>query len=122
MLEQNTPLAPTGGRRLKITLIRSSLGYRESQRLTVESLGLRRIHQSVLHYDSPSIQGMLHKVGHLITVEEAGADAPPPRTETGSQRFQARIEKRVARRQALMAEYDLLDAADAADAADGVGG
>jgi large subunit ribosomal protein L30 len=116
MQEQTVPAA--GGRRLKITLIKSVIGYRESQRLTVKSLGLRRIRQSVIHYDSPSIQGMIQKVGHLVSVEEVGADEPETRRQTGSQRFQARLEKRAAEREAIMAALAMLDDEDdaAADA------
>ena len=106
MQEQGTA---AGGRRLRITLVKSVIGYRESQRLTVKSLGLRRIRQSVIHYDSPSIQGMLNKVNHLVTVEEVGADVPAPRAQTGAQRFQARLEKRAAEREALIAALGLLE-------------
>lgn len=56
--------------KLKITYIKSSIGYAHDQKLTVKSLGLRRIRQSVLHEDTPSIRGMAHKVRHLVTVEE----------------------------------------------------
>ena len=110
MQEQGTAATPgAGGRRLKITLVRSTIGYRESQRLVVKSLGLRRIRQSVIHHDTPSIQGMLKKVHHLVAVEEVGADVPAPRQQTGAQRFQARLEKRTAEREALMAALGLLD-------------
>src|SRR5215813_8192390 len=109
MQEQGTA---AGGRRLKITLVRSMIGYRQSQRLVVKSLGLRRIRQSVIHHDTPSIQGMLKKVNHLVAVEEVGDDAPEPRRLTGSQRFQARLEKRTAEREALMAALGLLDDED----------
>lgn len=55
---------------LKITLVRSPIGYRRDQRATAEALGLRRLHQSVVHEATPAIQGMVHKIRHLITVEE----------------------------------------------------
>lgn len=55
---------------LKITLVRSPIGYRGDQRATAEALGLRRLHQSVVHEATPAIQGMVHKIRHLITVEE----------------------------------------------------
>jgi large subunit ribosomal protein L30 len=113
MQEQGAAATPgVGGRRLKITLVKSVIGYRESQRLTVKSLGLRRIRQSVIHYESPSILGMLKKVNHLVAVEEVGAEVSDPRTQTGSQRFQARVEKRVAEREALMIALGLLDDED----------
>lgn len=100
--------------KLKITLKKSVIGYRESQRLTVQSLGLRRIRQSVIQHDTPGIRGMIHKVSHLVTVEEVAADTPM-REETGSQRFQARREKRVAEREAWLTALGLLEGEEAAD-------
>ncbi len=55
--------------RLSITLVRSVIGNKADQRRTVESLGLRRIRQTVVHTDTPSIRGMVHKVRHLVSVE-----------------------------------------------------
>ena len=55
--------------RLSITLVRSVIGNKADQRRTVESLGLRRLHQTVVHTDTPSIRGMVHKVRHLVSVE-----------------------------------------------------
>lgn len=55
---------------LKITLVRSPIGYRRDQRATAEALGLKRLHQSVVHEATPAIEGMVHKIRHLITVEE----------------------------------------------------
>lgn len=110
MQDQTRTTVGTG--RLKITLVKSPLGYRESQRLTVQSLGLRRIRQSVIHNDTPGIRGMVNKVNHLIAVEEVAADTPDPRQQTGTQRFQARIERRIAEREALMAVLGMLEAED----------
>jgi large subunit ribosomal protein L30 len=56
--------------KLYITLIKSEIGYAEDQRRTLKALGLRRLHQSVKHDDSPSIRGMIAKVRHLVKVEE----------------------------------------------------
>ena len=98
--------APAGGnRRLRITLVRSMIGYRESQRLTVKSLGLRKINHSVEHYDTPTIRGMVTKVRHLVRVEELpeGAGSQAPR-ETGTQRFAARMAGKAAARKAFLAE------------------
>lgn len=95
--------------RIRVTLVKSVIGYRESQRLTVKSLGLRRIRQSVIHYDTPTIRGMVNKVRHLVTVEPVGADVPAPRQVTGTQRFRARIEKRAAEREALLVAFGLLE-------------
>ncbi|MFD0590844.1 50S ribosomal protein L30 [Paenibacillus sp. GCM10027627] len=56
--------------KLQITLVRSLIGRNEKQRATVESLGLRKIRQSVVLNDSPAIRGMVNHVGHLVKVEE----------------------------------------------------
>jgi large subunit ribosomal protein L30 len=56
---------------LKVTLKRSVIGEKPKTRATVESLGLRRLHQTKEHVDSPSLRGMLHKVRHLVEVEES---------------------------------------------------
>ncbi|WP_121444217.1 50S ribosomal protein L30 [Brockia lithotrophica] len=61
--------------RLKITLKRSLIGRTEEQRATVRSLGLRKIRQSVIHEDHPSIRGMIAKVAHLVDVEELPDEA-----------------------------------------------
>jgi large subunit ribosomal protein L30 len=55
---------------LRITLTRSPIGYHESQKRTVEALGLRRIRYSVVQKDNPQIRGMIHKISHLVSVEE----------------------------------------------------
>jgi len=54
---------------LKITWTKSCIGRPESQRKIIQSLGLRRLHHSVTHADSPTIRGMVNKVAHLLTVE-----------------------------------------------------
>ncbi len=58
--------------RLKITLIKSSIGYPEDQKRTVQALGLKRLHQSVELDDSGAVRGMVTKVRHLVKVEAAG--------------------------------------------------
>lgn len=62
------------GPRLKITLVKSTIGRPADQGRAVESLGLRRLHHSVIRPDHPSIRGAVHKIGHLVTVEEIAAD------------------------------------------------
>jgi len=54
---------------VRITLVRSPIGYSERQKATVRALGLRRINQTVEHPDSPTLRGMIAKVSHLIDVE-----------------------------------------------------
>ena len=62
--------AATGGKRLKVTLVRSTIGFNKTQAKTVEGLGLRRINHSVELADTPATRGMIHKVRHLVTVQE----------------------------------------------------
>ncbi len=57
-------------KQLKITWSKSSIGYPETQRLTVRSLGLRKLQQTVIKEDSPQLRGQLNKISHLLTVEE----------------------------------------------------
>ncbi len=59
--------------KLEIKWVRSQIGFARVQRRTIRALGLRRLGQTVEHGDSPSIRGMVHKVRHLVIVEEAGA-------------------------------------------------
>jgi len=57
--------------KIKITLEKSGIGYAQRQKLTLRSLGLRRLHQTVVQEDSGSVRGMINKVRHLVRVEEA---------------------------------------------------
>ncbi|MBM7865873.1 50S ribosomal protein L30 [Heliobacterium undosum] len=59
--------------KLKITWVKSAIGYSKNQKLTVATLGLKKLHQSVLHDDTPAIRGMIRTVNHLVTVEEVEA-------------------------------------------------
>ncbi|HUV88367.1 MAG TPA: 50S ribosomal protein L30 [Anaerolineae bacterium] len=59
-------------RLLRITLVRSPIGYSFMQKRTVRALGLRRMHQVVEQQDTPVIRGMVFKVKHLVAVEEVG--------------------------------------------------
>lgn len=61
----------TGGKQIKITLVRSPIGSPEPQKRTVKALGLRRMHYSVVHEDTPAMRGMINAVIHLVKVEEA---------------------------------------------------
>lgn len=54
--------------RVRVTLVRSPIGYNRRQALVVKGLGLRRIGHAVDVVDNPSIRGMLHKVRHLVRV------------------------------------------------------
>ncbi len=57
-------------KKLKITQIRSSIGRQKNQGVTIRTLGIRRLHHSVVHDDTPQIRGMVTKVRHLVRVEE----------------------------------------------------
>ena len=57
-------------RTLKVTQIRSTIGFEKKQALVVAGLGLRRIRHTVELVDTPEIRGMIRKVRHLVTVEE----------------------------------------------------
>jgi large subunit ribosomal protein L30 len=57
-------------KKLRITQIRSCIGRQKNQGVTVRTLGIRRLHHSVVHKDTPQIRGMVAKVRHLVRVEE----------------------------------------------------
>ncbi len=59
---------------IKITLKRSMIGRTEKLRKIVAAMGLRKINQSVIHKDTPSIRGMIHKTVHLIDVTEVSEE------------------------------------------------
>jgi large subunit ribosomal protein L30 len=58
------------GKVLRITLVRSPIGYAERQKRTVRALGLRRMNQTVELADTAQIRGMIAKIPHLLRVEE----------------------------------------------------
>ncbi|HEX7056222.1 MAG TPA: 50S ribosomal protein L30 [Bacilli bacterium] len=60
-------------KKLQVTLTRSLIGRPETQRVTVRTLGLRKIRQTVVHQDSPAIRGMIDQVSHLVEVKEIEA-------------------------------------------------
>jgi len=60
----------SAGKALRVTLVKSPIGYKKDQKATIRALGLRRMHQTVEHNDSPAVRGMLNKIYHLIKVEE----------------------------------------------------
>ena len=57
---------------LKITLIKSPISQKKNQQLTVASMGLRKLHQTVTLEDNRTNRGMVHTVRHLVQVEEVG--------------------------------------------------
>jgi large subunit ribosomal protein L30 len=55
--------------KIKVTLVKSPIGYSEAQRKVLKSLGLGKLNSSKVHENNPSIQGMIHKCAHLVSVE-----------------------------------------------------
>ena len=55
---------------IRVTLVKSPIGYNQKQRATVQALGLRKMHSSRVHKVTPQINGMIYKVRHLVRVEE----------------------------------------------------
>lgn len=58
------------GKVLRITLVKSAIGYSQRHKATLRALGLRRLHQTVEQVDTPALRGMISKVNHLVVVEE----------------------------------------------------
>ena len=56
---------------LRITQIRSVSGRKYDQRQTLQALGIRRMHHTVVQKDSPAVRGMIQKIIHLVQVSEA---------------------------------------------------
>ncbi len=56
--------------KIKITLVKSTIGSKQDQIATVKALGLKKIRSVVEHNDTPQIRGMIKKVSHLVEVEE----------------------------------------------------
>ncbi len=56
--------------KLKITLLKSPIGYAQNQKDTVRSLGFKKMQQTVIHEDNPVVRGMIHKVKHLVIAEQ----------------------------------------------------
>jgi len=61
--------ANAGAKRLKVTLMKSTIGFNRTQDETVTGLGLRRIRHTVELPDTPETRGMIHKVRHLVAVQ-----------------------------------------------------
>jgi large subunit ribosomal protein L30 len=57
-------------KKLRITLVKSAIGYSETHKKTVRALGFHRLNQTVEHEDTPTLRGMLSKVNHLVKIEE----------------------------------------------------
>lgn len=56
-------------KKIKVTLVRSVIGTRQSHRATVRGLGLRRVNHTVELQDTPEVRGMINKVSYLVKCE-----------------------------------------------------
>ena len=55
---------------VRITQVKSAIGYSETHKATIRALGIHRMHETVEHPDSPTLRGMIYKVSNLVVVEE----------------------------------------------------
>ena len=60
----------TKGATVKVTLMKSPIGFKHNQGTVVKALGLRKIRHTVELKDTPAVRGMIHKVRHLVEVSE----------------------------------------------------
>ena len=63
--------AEPGTKVLRITLVKSPIGYSKVHKATIKALGLHRMNDTVEQVDSPTLRGMLYEVSHLVEVEES---------------------------------------------------
>ena len=61
--------AKSGGKTLKVTLVRSPIGTKQNHRHCVRGLGLRKLHQTVEVEDTPAVRGMINTVNYLLKLE-----------------------------------------------------
>lgn len=55
---------------LRVTLVKSTIGYDKRQKITAYTLGLRKLNKSVTVKDTPQVRGMINQISHLVRVEE----------------------------------------------------
>ena len=68
--------ATSGGPKLRVTWVKSTIGHKAGAHGTIRALGLHRLHQTVEVDDTPVTRGMLRRVAFLVTVEEPAAAKP----------------------------------------------
>lgn len=66
-MPENTP---TEKKILRITLMKSAIGYSKKHKATVRAMGFHRLHETVEQVDTPALRGMLSKINHLVRIEE----------------------------------------------------
>ncbi|MGA7173283.1 MAG: 50S ribosomal protein L30 [Candidatus Dormiibacterota bacterium] len=62
---------------LRVTWVKSAIGYGDDQKRTIRALGLHRLHHTVEHQNTPSVRGMVGAVRHLVRVEPVDLASPP---------------------------------------------
>lgn len=70
VVEKEVKAAKTAQKQLKVTLVRSTIGYNRKQARVVEALGLGKLNSSHVLPDNPCVRGMIFRVKHLVKVEE----------------------------------------------------
>ena len=65
-MAENSPV-----KKVRITYIRSAIGFSVTHKATIKALGFHRLHQTVEYNDSPSLRGMLYQVNQLVRIEES---------------------------------------------------
>ncbi len=71
--------------RIAVTWKKSTIGAPRAQRATIASLGLKRLHQTVVHEDTPSFRGMVQKVRHLVNLERLSSTETSGKSESNGQ-------------------------------------
>jgi large subunit ribosomal protein L30 len=61
--------------KIVVTWVKSDIGYKDDQGLTIKALGLKRLNGSVVHDDTAAVRGMINKVRHLVKIEEKTDEA-----------------------------------------------
>jgi large subunit ribosomal protein L30 len=69
MANERTDTKGKPGSTVTITLVKSTTGFKDNQEVVARGLGLRKLHSSVVHKDTPAIRGMIHKIRHLVEVK-----------------------------------------------------
>jgi large subunit ribosomal protein L30 len=64
-------MAKAKAKQIKVTLVRSPIGFQPKHRECVRGLGLKRMNQTVVLEDTPSIRGMVNRVEYMVRVEKA---------------------------------------------------
>ncbi len=60
-------------KQLRITWVKSGIGYKENQKRTLQALGFKRLGEAIVQPDNPAVRGMIATVSHLVKVEEVSA-------------------------------------------------